>query len=31
MGIYYWAVALIFLLAGRKVFRKMKMHFADVL
>ena len=31
MGIYYWAVAVIFLLIGRKVFCKMKVHFADVL
>lgn len=31
MGIYYWAVAMIFLLAGRKVFQKMRIHFADVL
>ena len=31
MGIYYWAVAVIFVLAGRHIFKKMKPHFADVL
>ena len=31
MGIYYWAIALFFLWAGRRVFKKMKAHFADVL
>ena len=31
MGIYYWAIAVIALVIGRKTFRKMKMHFADVL
>lgn len=31
MGLYYWAVALVLLLLGRGLFRKMKVHFADVL
>lgn len=31
MGVYYWMVAIIFVIIGRKLFRKMKVHFADVL
>ncbi|MDO5150933.1 MAG: ABC transporter permease [Oscillospiraceae bacterium] len=31
MGIYYWIVALLMLVMGRKIFKKMKIHFADVL
>lgn len=31
MAIYYWAVAILFFLAGKKIFQKMKVHFADVL
>lgn len=31
MGIYYWGIVIIFLLIGRKIFQKMKIHFADVL
>lgn len=31
MGVYYWLVAIIFVIIGRKLFRKMKVHFADVL
>ena len=31
MGIYYWGIAILFLLLGKKVFQKMKPHFADVL
>lgn len=30
-GLYYWAAALILLLLGRVIFRKMQAHFADVL
>lgn len=31
MGIYYWAAAIFFWIAGKNLFRKMKVHFADVL
>ena len=31
MGIYYWGIAVFFLIIGRRVFRKMRTHFADVL
>lgn len=31
MGIYYWSIALFMFAVGRKVFKKMKVHFADVL
>lgn len=31
MGIYYWGIAILFLLLGKKTFQKMKPHFADVL
>lgn len=31
MGIYYWVIAFLFFIAGKKIFRKMKVHFADVL
>lgn len=31
MGIYYWGIALLLWFAGKKLFRKMKVHFADVL
>lgn len=30
-GIYYWAIAAAFFIVGKKIFRKMKVHFADVL
>ena len=31
MGIYYWIVAILFCIIGKKVFNKLKVHFADVL
>ena len=31
MGIYYWGIAIVLLLIGRKIFCKMRVHFADVL
>ena len=31
MTLYFWGVALVVLLIGTKVFKKMKPHFADVL
>ena len=31
MGIYYWIIAILFLVIGKTVFNKMKIHFADVL
>lgn len=31
MGAYYWIVALLMLVIGKKVFKKTKIHFADVL
>ena len=31
MTVYYWVIALLFLFIGRKVFMRMKGHFADVL
>ena len=31
MALYYWIAALLFLLLGKTVFRKLKVHFADVL
>ena len=31
MGLYYWLIVFTFLLVGKKIFSKMKVHFADVL
>lgn len=31
MGIYYWVIAVLFLVVGKKIFEKMRPHFADVL
>ena len=31
MNVYYWILALVFFVIGKTVFKKMKVHFADVL
>lgn len=31
MGLYFWAVTLVLMLVGRKLFSRLKVHFADVL
>lgn len=31
MGLYFWAVTLVLMLVGRKLFGRLKVHFADVL
>lgn len=31
MGLYYWVIAVFLLIAGKKIFTKMKVHFSDVL